>query len=170
MATIWETQQCTTQESADARGLLFHRNKPTTLSTNPISKRIGKKINEWKQRFSSLLCWKTTHRDLIQLWVSGLTLNDLILAKCVTALMLFKCRVFLSVNISKVLAALDKQMTFHSSSFPSLKQRSWILMSVENYVVMHVSLENINSSHKKVKGSKKVFTVNWKQSVNSVLI
>lgn len=43
-------------------------------------------------------------------------------------------------------------------------------MSVENYVVMHVSLENINSSHKKVKGSKKVFTVNWKQSVNGVLI
>lgn len=77
---------------------------------------------------------------------------------------------FLSVNISKVLAALDKQMTFHSSSFPSLKQRSRILMSVENYVVMHVSLENINSSHKKVKGSKKVFTVNWKQSVNGVLI
>lgn len=110
------------------------------------------------------------HTDLIQLWGLGLTLNDLILAKCVTALVLFKCRVFLSVNISKVLAALDKQMTFYSSSFPSLKQRSWILMSVENYVVMHVSLENINSSHKKVKGSKKVFTVNWKQSVNGVLI
>lgn len=43
-------------------------------------------------------------------------------------------------------------------------------MSVENYVVMHVSLENINSSHKEVKGSKKVFTVNWKQSVSGVLI
>lgn len=120
--------------------------------------------------FPNFLCWKTTHKDLIQLWVSGLALNDLILAKCVTALTLFKCRGFLSVNISEVLAALDKQMTFHSSSFPSLKQRSWILMSVENYVVMHVSLGNINSSHKKVKGSKEVFTVNWKQSVNSVLI
>lgn len=43
-------------------------------------------------------------------------------------------------------------------------------MSVENYVVMRVSLGNINSSHKKVEGSKGVFTVNWKQSVNSVLI
>lgn len=38
-------------------------------------------------------------------------------------------------------------------------------MSIENYVVVYVSLENIDSSHKKVKDSKKVFTVDWKQSV-----
>lgn len=40
------------------------------------------------------LCWKTTHRDLIQLWVSGLTCMTWFWPKCVTALMLFKCRGF----------------------------------------------------------------------------
>lgn len=43
-------------------------------------------------------------------------------------------------------------------------------MSVKNYVVMHVSLENINLSHKKVKGSKQVFSINWKQKVTGVVI
>lgn len=57
---VWQTQQHAMQESADARGSLFHRNKATALFTNPISKRIWKKINEWKHGFSNFLCWKTT--------------------------------------------------------------------------------------------------------------
>lgn len=72
--------------------------------------------------------------------------------------------------LAKVTNALDKQMTLHFSWFFSLKLQSWTLMSIENYVVKHVSLENINSSHKNVKSSKKVFTLNWKQSVIHVFI
>lgn len=78
----------------DARTSLFHQNKPTNLPTYHISKRIGKEI-EWKQEiYQHFMLEDHTERSTSALRVSALTLDDLVLAKCVTTLMLFKCGVF----------------------------------------------------------------------------
>lgn len=76
----------------DARISLFHQNKPTNLPSYHISERIGKEM-EWKERFSNFLCWKIMLEICFSSECVSLTLNDLVLAKCVTTLMLFKCGV-----------------------------------------------------------------------------